>query len=109
VSALDWSHKRKVLTEVGFTTWKYERRFFDAPTEAIYRDLEQLLPGYEITLQSANKNEDIFLVAAWNDRTQGTRYLYEAASPNLTKLAEIAPWLDENRLIAVKPTSCRPR
>jgi dipeptidyl aminopeptidase/acylaminoacyl peptidase len=109
VSGLDYSHKRKVLTEIGFITWKYERRFLDADTETIYRDLEQLLPGYEITLQSTDKNESLFIVAASNDRTQGTRYLYDAASKRLTKLAEIAPWLDEKRLVEVKPITYQAR
>ena len=103
VSHLAYSHKRKVLTEVSFTTWKRQRKFLDAQTEAIYRDLAGQLPGYEIDLQSHDKNEGVFVVAAWSDRTQGTRYLYEVATGQLTKLAEIAPWLDEKRLAEVKP------
>jgi len=103
VEGLDWSRKRKVYTEVQFTTWKRERKFFDAETQAIFADLETRLPGYEIDLQSNNRAEDIFVVAAWSDRTQGVRYLYERASGKLTKLAEIAPWLDENELAAMQP------
>ncbi|HEV2170604.1 MAG TPA: S9 family peptidase, partial [Candidatus Binatus sp.] len=105
VSGLDWSRKRKVYTEVQFITWKRERKFFDAETQAIFADLEHRLPGYEIDLQSNNRDEDVFVVAAWSDRTQGVRYLYERASGTLTKLAEIAPWLDENELSEMKPIS----
>jgi dipeptidyl aminopeptidase/acylaminoacyl peptidase len=105
VAGLDWSRKRKVYTEVQFVTWKRERKFFDAETEAIFTDLQARLPGYEIDLQSNNRDEDIFVVAAWSDRTQGIRYLYERASGKLTKLAEIAPWLDENELAEIKPIS----
>jgi dipeptidyl aminopeptidase/acylaminoacyl peptidase len=105
VESFDWSRKRKVCTEVQFITWKRERKFFDAETEAIFADLEARLPGYEIDLQSNNRDEDIFVVAAWSDRTQGVRYLYERASGNLTKLAEITPWLDENELAEMKPIS----
>lgn len=105
VSGLDWSHKRKVYTEVQFITWKRERKFFDAETQAIFADLETRLPGYEIDLQSNNRDEDVFVVAAWSDRTQGVRYLYERASGKLTKLAEITPWLDENELSEMKPIS----
>jgi dipeptidyl aminopeptidase/acylaminoacyl peptidase len=106
---LAWSRKRKVYTAAQFVTWKREREFFDAEIEAIFKDLERQLPGYEIDLQSANKNEDIFVVAAWSDRTQGIRYLYEAATKKLTKLAEIAPWLDENQLSEMKPVTYRAR
>lgn len=105
VGGLDWSHKRKVCTEAQFITWKRERKFFDDETQAIFADLEQRLPGYEIDLQSNNRDEDIFVVAAWSDRTQGVRYLYERASGKLTKLAEITPWLDENELAEMKPIS----
>ena len=105
VEGLDWSRKRKVYTEVQFTTWKRERKFFDAETQAIFADLETRLPGYEIDLQSNNRAEDIFVVAAWSDRTQGVRYLYERASGKLTKLAAIAPWLDENDLAEMQPIS----
>ena len=105
VEGLGWSRKRKVYTEVQFSTWKRERRFFDAETQTIYADLEIRLPGYEIDLQSNNRDEDVFVVAAWSDRTQGVRYLYERASGTLTKLAEIAPWLDQNELAQMRPIS----
>jgi dipeptidyl aminopeptidase/acylaminoacyl peptidase len=103
VSGLGWSRKRKVYTEVQFLTWKRERKFFDAEMEAIQNDLERQLPGYEVDLQSSNRDENIFVVAAWSDRTQGVRYLYDVASKKLTKLAEIAPWLPENALAEMKP------
>jgi dipeptidyl aminopeptidase/acylaminoacyl peptidase len=109
VAGLAWSRKRKVYTEVQFVTWKRERKFFDAEIESIYRDLESQLPGYEIDLQSTNKDENIFVVAAWNDRTQGVRYLYEAAAKKLTKLAEIAPWLREADLAEMKPITYKAR
>lgn len=106
---LAWSRKRKVCTEVQFVTWKRQRRFFDAEAEAIFNDLERQLPGYEIDLQSANEDENIFVVAAWSDRTQGVRYLYDTASRTLTKLAEIAPWLDEKQLAEMQPITYRAR
>jgi dipeptidyl aminopeptidase/acylaminoacyl peptidase len=109
VSGLAWSRKRKVLTEAGFVTWKRERKFFDAETAAIYADLQKQLPGYELDLQSYDKNEGVFVVAAWSDRTQGARYIYDAATRALTKLAEIAPWLDENDLVEMRPITYRAR
>jgi dipeptidyl aminopeptidase/acylaminoacyl peptidase len=109
VSGLAWSRKRKVYTEVQFVTWKRERKFFDVEMEALQSDLEKQLPGYEVDLQSGNKDEDVFVVAAWSDRTMGARYLYEVASKKLTKLAEIAPWLPEGDLAEVKPITYRAR
>lgn len=109
VGGLDWSRKRKVCTEAQFVTWKRERKFFDAEMQAIHADLERQLQGYEIDLQSSNKDETLFVVAAWNDRTQGVRYLYDVATKTLTKLAEIAPWLDENELAEMKPITYQAR
>ena len=109
VAGLAWSRKRKVYTEVQFLTWKRERKFFDAEMEAIQNDLELQLPGYEIDLQSSNRDENIFVVAAWSDRTQGVRYLYDATSKKLTRLAEIAPWLREGDLAEMKPITYRAR
>jgi dipeptidyl aminopeptidase/acylaminoacyl peptidase len=103
VSGLAWSRKRKVYTEAQFVTWKLERHFFDAEIQSIFAELKKLLPGYEIDLQSSNKDENIFVVAAWSDRTQGVRYIYESATKKLTRLAEIARWLDENQLAEMKP------
>jgi dipeptidyl aminopeptidase/acylaminoacyl peptidase len=60
-------------------------------------------------LQSANRDENVFVVAAWSDRTQGVRYLYDTASKNLTKLAEIAPWLREGDLAEMQPITYQAR
>jgi dipeptidyl aminopeptidase/acylaminoacyl peptidase len=109
VSALDWSYKRKVVTQVRFTTWKRQRVFLDLRSEVIHRAIERQLPGYEIALTSHNKNETVFVVAAWHDRTRGSEYLYEVATGSLTKLADAAPWLDEKQLVPMKPITYRSR
>jgi dipeptidyl aminopeptidase/acylaminoacyl peptidase len=109
VAGLHYSHKRKVLTAVHFLTAKRQRVFFDAEMEAMHRRLAMLLPGYEIDLQGHDKEERVFVVAAWSDRTQGVRYLYETESGTLTKLHEIAPWLDERDLVEMKPISYQSR
>ena len=103
VEGLSYSHKRKVLTEIDFVTWKPERKVLDAETEKIYASLKKQLPGYEFALQSMTNDEDKFVVAAFNDRTPGTRYLYDVRADRLTKLGEIAPWLPEERMAAMKP------
>jgi dipeptidyl aminopeptidase/acylaminoacyl peptidase len=100
---LAWSRKRQVVTHAGFTTWKSQRTYFDLRTEAIYRDLERQLPGYEIGLQSHDKNESVFVISTWNDRTTGSEYLYDVATRELTKLADRTPWLDEKDLVKMLP------
>ncbi len=109
IAGFAFSRKRKVCTEAHFITWKHERKFFDAEMQAIHADLERQLPGYEIDLQSSNKDETLFVVAAWSDRTQGVRYLYDVVAKALTKLAEIAPWLDADELADMKPIAFKAR
>jgi dipeptidyl aminopeptidase/acylaminoacyl peptidase len=103
VDSLSYSHKRKVLTAARWVTSKVQRKFFDAQTEAMFRDLEARLPGYEISLTSADKAEDKFVVAATSDRTPGKRYLYDKATKELTLLADVAPWLPEDELAPMRP------
>ncbi len=103
VNSIDFSRRRKVLTVAEFTTWKTERHFFDPVIEAIYKDLAAKLPGYEVALDAGDRAEDKFVVASYSDRTRGARYLYDAKTKALTKLCDVAPWLDEKQLAEMKP------
>jgi dipeptidyl aminopeptidase/acylaminoacyl peptidase len=103
VSGLAYSHRRKVLTEIHYTTWKSEHKVLDPVLAAVYDDLKQQLPGYEIALQSATRDETRFIVATYNDRTQGARYLYDSQSRQLTLLSVIQPHLAEDDMAVMKP------
>ncbi len=103
VEGLSFSRKRKVLTTARWVTAKTERRFFDAETEAMYRDVEAKLPGYEIEFTSSDKAEDRFIVASYSDRTRGKRYLYDKTTRQLEFLADVTPWLPEDKLAAMTP------
>jgi dipeptidyl aminopeptidase/acylaminoacyl peptidase len=103
VGNLNYSRLRKVLTEVNYVTWKQERTALDSATAALYRTLEAKLPGYQVTLQSHTKDEKRWIVAADNDRTPGTRYLFDQPSGQLTKLGEINPSIPEQDMAPVKP------
>ncbi len=109
VSALAYSKKRKVVTFAAFDTWKTERKFFDPQTEAMYKTLAEKLPGYEVEVVANDKAEDKFIVMASNDRTPGTRNLYDAKTGTLTKLVEVAPWLKEDQLAPMKPIEYKSR
>ena len=109
VSGLNFSRKRKVLTTVNFTTWKGERIFLDKESEAMFKAAEAKLPGYEISFTSANKAEDKFIVATFNDKTRGKRFLFDKATGKLDFLADISPWLVEAELADMKPVSYKSR
>jgi dipeptidyl aminopeptidase/acylaminoacyl peptidase len=109
VDSLAYSKKRKVITFATFTTWKHDRKFFDPETEALYKTLDEKLPGYEVEVVAHNKAEDKLIVMASNDRSPGTRNLYDVKSGTLTKLAEVAPWLPEQQLAHMKPIEYQSR
>jgi len=103
VSELHFSKKRKVLTRIGFTTWKRDQKFLDIETEKIFRSIQSKLPNYEVQLTDETRNEDMFIIRTYSDRSLGAWYLYEEASDALTKLADVSPWLNENDLCEMKP------
>ena len=99
----DWSRLRKKLTYAAYETDKNHKKYFDADTEALYGKLEKKLPGMEIVLQAHDKPEQTFVVAAANDHTEGTRYLYDAKSDTLSTLAVINPKIDPAETAAMTP------
>ncbi len=103
VSGLNYSRKRKVITSASYTTWKEQRTFFDPESEALYKTLNEKLPGYDVYIVSSNKEEDIFIVRTITDRSLGAFYLYDAKSGDLSKLADRNPWLQEDQLSEMKP------
>jgi dipeptidyl aminopeptidase/acylaminoacyl peptidase len=104
-----YSRLRKVLTVAAYQTDKVHRKFFDAQTEALYAELAGLLPGYELALQGMTRQEDKFVVAAFNDRTAGARYIYDATTHSLSKLADINPSLPEAGMAEMRPVSYQSR
>lgn len=109
VDALAFSKKRKVMTFAAYTTWTVQRKFFDPQTEHMYKTLAEKLPGYEVEVVANDKAEDKFIVMASNDRSPGTRNLFDAKTGALTKLVEVAPWLKESELAPMKPIEYKSR
>ena len=106
---VSFSRKRKVLTNTNFTTWKGERKFLDKEAEAMFKAVEAKLPGYEIAFTSTTKAEDKYIVATFNDKSRGKRYLYDKTTGKLDFIADVSPWLPENELANMKPVSYKSR
>ena len=102
---VSYSRKRKVLTAANFTTWKGERKFLDKESEAMFKKVEARLPGYEVAFTSSTKAEDKFIIATFNDKSRGKRYLYDKTSGKLDFIADVSPWLPETELADMKPIS----
>jgi dipeptidyl aminopeptidase/acylaminoacyl peptidase len=105
VSGLAYSRKRKVLLTAYYTTWKTERQFLDPEAKAMYDRVQAKLPGYEVFFGGNDKAEDKFIVSTSNDRTRGSRYLYEKGTGKLTQLGEVTSWLKEADMADMKPVT----
>ena len=109
VDALAYSKKRKVVTFAAFDTWKTERKFFDKQSETMFKTLSEKLPGYEVEVVANDKAEDKFIVVASNDRSPGSRNLFDVKTATLTKLVDVAPWLKESELAPMIPVEYKSR
>jgi dipeptidyl aminopeptidase/acylaminoacyl peptidase len=109
MDGLSYSRKRKVLTTANFTTWKGERKFLDKDAEAMFKEVEAKLPGYEIVFTSTTKAEDKYVVASFNDKSRGKRYLFDKTTGKLDFIADVSPWLPESELADMKPISYKSR
>jgi dipeptidyl aminopeptidase/acylaminoacyl peptidase len=109
VSNMSFSRRRKVLTSITYTTWKNERKFLDKIAETRYKNLTAKLPGKEVSIASADKEENLFIVRTYSDRSLGSYYLYDNAKNKLTKLADVSPWLNEKDLTPMKPIKYQSR
>lgn len=109
IDGVDYSRKDKKLLSVSWTTDKQKEHFFDAGAEAMYKAIQDKLPGYQLVTTSENKAEDKFMIGAYSDRSRGTYYEYDKATGNLTKLADLSPWLKEDELCEMKPITYQSR
>ncbi len=98
-----YSRLRQVLTVAVYQTDKPQYHFFDEDSAQRHARVSKKLPGYEISFQSGTRDETKFIVAAYNDRTPGSRYIYDAGNDTLDKLADINPVLAESDMAPVRP------
>ncbi len=105
LEGVDYSRKDQKLLSVSWTTDKDKRYFFDSEAESMQQELEAKLPGYEVAIGSHNKAEDQFMIRTYSDRTRGAYYSYDKNTQELSKLAELSPWLNEEDLCEMQPIS----
>ncbi len=93
-----YSRKRKVLTGVAWEGAKVQRHYFDQEAKGLRTRLEELLPGYNVSIGSSNKAENVYIVRTYSDRSLGKYYLYDKENDQLDEIVEVSPWIDENEM-----------
>lgn len=81
------------------------RHFFDKATGEMFGRMEKHLRGYEVGISGWNKAEDKYIVYAGGDRTMGAYYLYDVKADTMTKLADLAPWIEEQQMAEMTPVT----
>ncbi len=109
VNYVSYSQKRKVLTAASYTSWKRERFFFDEESKKKYEFLENKLEGYEVAITGKNKDENIYIVRTYSDKSLGAYYIYETEGNKLEKITDVSPWLDENNMANQLPIEYKSR
>jgi dipeptidyl aminopeptidase/acylaminoacyl peptidase len=109
VAGAGYSRARKVLTHVHFVTWKREYAFLDQQTAELYERLQRELPDQEVVVVSHDRQERLFVVRTYSDRSLGAYWLYDRTEDWLEKLAELSPWLPTEWMAPMRPIQYRSR
>jgi len=109
VEGLSFSRARKVLTAARYTSWKTERHFFDKEIESLFEKVKKQLGDYEISVGSADKAEDKYIIRTYSDKSLGAYYLYDKTTDKLSKIADVSPWIDETNMADQTPVEYKSR
>lgn len=109
LSGASYSRHRQVLTMAYYQTDKLAYHFFDDTSQKLYDTVKGHLPDFEISFQSSTHDESKYIVAAHNDKTPGSRYIYDVKADTLDKLADINPELKAEHMAAMQPISLQSR
>ena len=103
VSSMSYSRKRKVPTTINYYTSKRQTHFLDAQRQKLQEALEAKLPGYEVAIGSASRDETKYIIRSYSDRSLGAYYFYDTHTDALQKIVEVSPWIDENDMAPMLP------
>ena len=106
VSSISYSRKRKKLLAVYCQGHKDPiRHYFDDEEAAFREHLRSFFEGRRFGITATDKEEQKYLIYVGSDRTRGRYYFYDRAVGCLALLAELAPWLQEEDMVAMHPVT----
>lgn len=103
VYQLSYSKQRKVLTSVTYNFEKQTKHFFDEESQSDFEWLERNLKDYEVSISAYDKNENIYIIRTYSDKSLGSYYLFNRKEKSLTKITDIASWIKEEQMADMKP------
>ncbi len=98
-----FSEVSKELIATTYEDDKIERYWKDADFEADYNWLKDQLPNMEISISSATKDENLWIIAAHSDTEPGRTYLFDRVNKKLNLQYKIREELPREALAEMKP------
>jgi len=105
VGRLEYTLRGKRATAVVFSTDRVHRYYLDTLTRNLYDTLHAKMPGFQVTIISNNKAENLYVLRYENDRNAGVFYLYFREKDSLVFLGNSMPQLDADKLCFMEPFS----
>ena len=106
VSSISYSRKRKKLLAVYCQGHKDPiRHYFDDEEAAFREHLRGFFEGRRFGITATDKEEQKYLIYVGSDRTRGRYYFYDRAVGSPVLLTELAPWLQEEDMVAMHPVT----
>jgi dipeptidyl aminopeptidase/acylaminoacyl peptidase len=103
ITGIFYSRKDKTLKAVSYMAQDgLQRHFFDDKMKAVYEKVKAKVSGRPFSFSDWNKNEDVSIIRTYNDKTPGAYYVYDITQDNLTFIADIYPWIDEQNMAATE-------
>jgi dipeptidyl aminopeptidase/acylaminoacyl peptidase len=105
VSDIVLSDVQKKLMGVFYYADRGQYVFFENDWGEMYHDIKALLPDRDLLFVSSDLKEEKWTIQTFDDRSKGEYYYYDKTSGDLTKLADMSPWLNRDHLAERRPIS----
>lgn len=105
VTGMSYSRQRRTLTTIWYADDYVQRHYLDAETAQLYGDIETQLPGAVINIASVTRDESLLIVRTSSDRSPGTMWTYHTETRQLTKIADLMPWLKPDDMAQMRPVA----
>lgn len=106
ISSMSYSRRHKKLLSASY--YGHDRPFrhyFDEDERTFRERIESYFPGYRVGVAGCDKAEEKYLLCVGSDRTRGTYYFYDSLKDEFRKIADTAPWIKEEEMVAMHPVS----
>ncbi|WP_221411500.1 S9 family peptidase [Dysgonomonas sp. 216] len=102
ITGIIYSNKDKKLQAASYMAHNgTQRNFFDSSLKNVYDKISEKVSNMPFGIADRTKNEDVYIIRTYNDKTPGAYYLYDSSNDKLTHISDVYPWLKEENMAAM--------